>query len=102
MTTVTVQVPPCAFAFTVKWAVRAPPLTVQVGVGTPAKRLGSFAVMLMHAPLSAEVKVPVTVTAPTVVGPVYGLSVSVTGDPLMNCAVAMSGGRPALPSTETV
>jgi hypothetical protein len=51
VTTVTVQVPPCAFALTVKDAVRAPEeLTVHVGEGTPAKRLGSFAVMLLHAP----------------------------------------------------
>jgi hypothetical protein len=88
--------------FTVKWAVRAPPLTAQVGVGTPAKRFDTaVAVMLLHAPLSAEVKVPVTVTAPTAVVPVYGVSVSVTGTPLMNVVVATS--TPAVtPVTEIV
>lgn len=52
VTTVTVQVPPCALALTVKEAVRAPEeLTVQVGVGTPAKRFDpAGAVMLLHAP----------------------------------------------------
>ena len=106
VTTVIVQVPPCAVALTVKEAVRAPEeLTVQVGVGTPAKRLGSFAVMLLHAPASVAVKVPVTCTAPTVVGPVYGLSVSVTGVPLMKVAVAVSGRTPGglnKPVTEIV
>lgn len=103
VTTVTVQVPPFAFALTVKEAVRAPDeLTVHVGVGTPAKRLGSFAVMLLHTPTSAEVKVPVTLTAPTVVEPVYGVSVSVTGLPLMNVAVAVSVRPPATPVTVTV
>ena len=103
-TTVTVQVPPCAFAFTVKDAVRAPEeLTVQVGVGTPAKRFDpAGAVMLLHAPASAAVKVPVTLTAPTVVEPEYGEIVSVTGVPLMNVAVAVSGKPPALPVTEIV
>jgi hypothetical protein len=103
--TVTVQVPPCAFAFTVKDAVRAPEeLTVQVGVGTPAKRFDpAGAVMLLHAPASAAVKVPVTLTAPIVVGPENGVIVSVTGAPLMNVAVAVSKGGPTpTPVTETV
>jgi len=104
VTTVTVQVPPCAFAFTVKDAVRAPEeLTVQVGVGTPAKRFPPDAVMLLHAPASAAVKVPVTLTAPTVVVPENGVIVSVTGAPLMNVVVAVSPPTPAvLPVTEIV
>jgi hypothetical protein len=90
--TVMVQVPPCAFAFTVKDAVRAPEeLTVQVGVGTPAKRFDpADAVMLLHSPASPEVKVAVTLTAPTVVGPVYGVIVSTAGVPLMKVVVATS------------
>lgn len=48
-------------------------------------------------------KVPVTLTAPTVVEPVYGVSVSVTGTPLMNVVVAVSkGGPPPTPVTEKV
>jgi hypothetical protein len=52
VTTVTAQVPPCAFTFTEKDAVRAPEeLTVQVGDGTPAKRFDpADAVMLLQTP----------------------------------------------------
>ena len=97
--------PPCAFAFTVKDAVRAPEeLTVQVGDGTPAKRFDpAGAVMLLHAPTSAAVKVPVTLTAPTVVGPENGVSVSVTATPLVYFVVAVSPRAPGvMPITENV
>ena len=97
--------PPCAFAPTVKDAVRAPEeLTVQVGDGTPAKRFDpADAVMLLHVPASAAAKVPVTLTAPTVVGPENGVSVSVTATPLVYFVVAVSPLGPAvLPVTENV
>jgi len=89
--TVTAQVPPCAVALTVKEAVRAPAeFIVQVGVGTPAKRLDPTGAAIVHAPASAEVKVPVTLTGPVPVGPEYGEIVSATGTPFEKGAVALS------------
>ena len=89
-----------------KDAVRAPEeLTVQVGDGTPAKRFDpAGAVMLLQAPASAAVKVPVTLTAPTVVGPENGVIVSVTGTPFVNVAVALSYllGTVLIPATKIV
>jgi hypothetical protein len=85
--TVTAQVPPCAVALTVKEAVRAPEeLIVQVGEGTPEKRLDPAGAAIVHAPASAEVKVPVTLTGPAPVIPEEGEIVSVTGTPFVKVA----------------
>lgn len=62
-TTCTPQEPPCAVAPTVKVAVRAPELIVHVGEGALEKRLDPAGAEIVHAPLSAAVKVPETVTA---------------------------------------
>jgi hypothetical protein len=99
--TVTAQVPPCAFALTVKEAVRAPAVIVQVGEGTPEKRFDPAGARIVHAPLSAEVKVPVTLTAPIVVGPEDGEIVSATGTPFVKVAVAVSLPTPAGPFPTT-
>ncbi|MGB9021904.1 MAG: hypothetical protein WCC94_00510 [Candidatus Bathyarchaeia archaeon] len=61
--TCTLQGPPCAFGPTVKVAVRAPELIVHVGEGVVEKRLDPAGAVIVHAPLSADVKEPETVTA---------------------------------------
>jgi hypothetical protein len=61
--TCTPQEPPCAVAPTVKVAVRAPELIVHVGEGALEKRFDPAGAVIVHAPLSADVKVPETVTA---------------------------------------
>jgi hypothetical protein len=75
----------------VKEAVRAPeePI-VHVGEGTPAKRFDPAGATIVHAPASAEVKVPVTLTGPVPVKPEKGAIVSVTGTPFVKVAVALS------------
>jgi len=86
----------------VKEAVRAPAeLIVQVGEGTPEKRLDPAGAAIVHAPASAAVKVPVTLTAPIVVGPEEGVIVSVTGTPFVKVAVALSvnGAAESAPAT---
>jgi hypothetical protein len=104
--TCTVQVPPCAVVLTVKEAVRAPEeLIVHVGDGAPAKRFDPDGAVIEHGnPRSAVPKEPagaVTVTAPIVVGPENGETVSVTGTPFVKVAVALSlAGAPApIPTT---
>jgi hypothetical protein len=75
----------------VKEAVRAPAeLIVHVGEGTPEKRFDSAGATIVHAPASAEGKVPVTLTGPAPVKPEEGEIVSVTGTPFVNLAVALS------------
>jgi len=96
--TCTAQVPPCAVVLTVKEAVRAPAVIVHVGEGTPEKRFDPAGATIVHAPLSAEVKVPVTLTGPVPVKPEEGEIVSVTGTPFVKVAVALSTcpGSPTL------
>jgi len=106
--TSTVQVPPCAFVLTVKEAVRAPAeLIVQVGEGTPAKRLDPLGVTVIerHDPASAARKDPATAetaTGPAPVRPENGEIVKVTGVPFKKPAVAVSKFGPNNPRPVTV
>ena len=61
--TCTLQAPPCAFRPTVKAALRVPELIVHVGEGVAEKRLDPAGAVIVHGPLSADVKAPDTVTA---------------------------------------
>jgi hypothetical protein len=93
--TCTVQVPPCAVAPTVNPAESAPVESIaHVGIGAPAKRLDPDGAVIEHGnPRSAVPKEPaaaVTVTAPIVVGPENGVTVSVTGTPFVKVNVATS------------
>ena len=96
--------PPCAVVLTVKEAVRAPEeLIVHVGEGTPEKRFDPAGATIVHAPASAKVKVPVTLTGPVPVKPEEGEIVSVTGTPFTKVAVALSFLLPVLmPATRIV
>jgi hypothetical protein len=106
--TCTVQVPPCAVALTVNLAESAPEESIaHVGDGAPAKRFDPDGAVIEHGnPRSAVPKEPagaVTVTAPIVVGPENGETVSVTGTPFVKVAVALSFLLPALmPATRIV
>jgi len=60
--TCTVHAPPCALGPTVKVAERDPELMVHVGEGVAEKRLDPAGAVIVHGPLSAEVKAPETVT----------------------------------------
>ena len=83
--------PPCAVVLTVKEAVRAPEeLIVHVGDGTPEKRFDPDGATIVHAPASADVKVPVTLTGPVPGGPEYGEIARATGTPFVKVAVALS------------
>ena len=63
---------------------------MQVGEGAPAKRLDPAGAVIVHGPASAAVKVPVTLTAPTVVVPENGESVNATGTPFVKLIEAVS------------
>jgi hypothetical protein len=84
----------------VKEAVRAPEeLIVHVGDGTPEKRCDPAGSTIVHAPASADVKVPVTLTGPVPVKPEEGEIVSVVGRPFVKVAVALSIIPPPTPAT---
>jgi hypothetical protein len=105
--TCTVQVPPCAVVLTVKEAVRAPEESIaHVGNGAPAKRFDPDGAVIEHDnPRSAVPKEPagaVTVTAPIVVGPENGETVSVTGMPFVKGAVALSVNGVAVSAPATL